>query len=303
MGTRVTGAETAYAAAVAWIDRGLRSDDSLFTPGVAIWTGKWLEELRKGFLERPDESAGPSFLEKLEKQLDGAPPEAYQLMTEVLYVHLLIVHTTDGARERKLLERVLGWSPQPVAIPPELAAGLVPGIADPGQAFHSYRPYQVGLIIEFASQWKQLEPNHREHLLQDPWAFRDFLMGLQLNSTLLRERQNRPRIQRHALLHLVHPDTFESIVSEDHKVKIATAFEGLLDAAPDDVDRRLQMIRPVLEDRHGGETFHFYRPDIREFWDEAYAPDLWDTFIKSAREYVDHGQLDVEGNGLQGRDW
>ena len=294
MGTRVAGAETVYAAAAAWVDRGLRRDDSLFTPGVAIWADRWLEELHKGFLERPDESAGRSFLDKLERQLDGAPREAYQLMAEVLYVHLLIVHTTDSARERKLLESVLGWSQQPVSIPPERAAGLVPGIADPGQAFHSYRPYQVGLIIEFVGQWKQLQPDDREHLLQNPWAFKDFLMGLKLGSALLRERQNRPRIQRHALLHLVHPDTFESVVSEDHKVKIATAFEGLLDDPPKDVDRKLQMIRPVLEGRHGGETFHFYRPDIRELWDGAYAPDLWDTFVESAREYVDKGQLDFE---------
>ena len=294
MGTRIAGAETVYAAAAAWVDRGLRRDDSLFTPGVPIWTDRWLEELRKGFLEQPYESAGRSFLDKLERQLRGAPPEAYQLMAEVLYVHLLIVSTTDSTREEKLLERVLGWSPQPVSIPPELTAGLVPGIVGPGQAFHSYRPHQVGLIIEFALQWKQLQPDHREHLLQDAWAFSDFLMGLQLGSALLRERENRSRTQRHALLHLVHPDTFESIVSEDHKVKIATAFEGLLDEPPRDVDHALQMIRPVLEDRHGGETFHFYRPDIRKLWDDAYTPDLWDTYVENAREYVDMGRLDFE---------
>ena len=106
--------------------------------------------MRKGFLERPDESAGRSFLDKLERQLDGAPPEAYQLMAEALYLYLLVVYTTDSARERKLLESVLGWSQQPLSIPPELTVGLVPGIVNPGQAFHSYRPHQVGLIIEFA---------------------------------------------------------------------------------------------------------------------------------------------------------
>ena len=39
-------------------------------------------------------------------------------------------------------------------------------------------------------------------------------MQLELRSELLRERPNTPRIQRQALLHLVHPDSFETI-SED----------------------------------------------------------------------------------------
>ena len=168
MGTRLAGAETVYAAAAAWVDRGLTRDDSPFTPGKAIWTSEWLDELHRRFLDRPDESTGQSFLDKLERQLEGAPPEAYQLMAEVLYVHLLIVYTTDSTRERELLDRVLGWSLEPVSIPPELTAGLTPGLASPGLAFHTYRPYQVGLVIEFAGQWKQLEPDERKRLLEDP---------------------------------------------------------------------------------------------------------------------------------------
>ena len=294
MGTRLAGAETVYAAAAAWVDRGLTRDDSLFTPGTAIWTGEWIDELHRRFLERPDESAGESFLDKLEQQLEGASPEAYQLMAEMLYAHLLIVHTTDSIRELELLDRVLGWSPEPASIPPELTAGLTPGLANPGVAFYIYRPYQVGLLIEFAGQWKQLQPDDRERLLEDPWAFKDFVMDLELQSALLRERQNTPRIQRHALLHLVHPDTFESIVSPDHKEKIAAAFGGLIDDPSEDVDRKLQAIRSVLEGRHGSESFHFYRPDIRTRWDDAYDLDLWDAFVESAREYVDAGRLYVE---------
>ena len=56
MGTRIAGAETVYAAAEAWVERALRSDDSLFTPGRRIWTSSWLGELRQRFLDSPDES-------------------------------------------------------------------------------------------------------------------------------------------------------------------------------------------------------------------------------------------------------
>ena len=45
MGSRSTrnGAESAYKGAEAWVDHGLRSDDSLFTPGTAIWSRELLE--------------------------------------------------------------------------------------------------------------------------------------------------------------------------------------------------------------------------------------------------------------------
>ena len=158
MGSRKTydGAENVYKAAAMWVDRALRSDDSLFTPGKPIWTNKGLRELRERFLDRPDES-GDSFLEKLQRQLKGSPAEVYQLMGEALYFYFLIVSTKDSTNEQGVINTVLGWSPTPVAISPDLVAGLTPGIASPGVAFHTYRPFQVGLIIEFTEQYKELE--------------------------------------------------------------------------------------------------------------------------------------------------
>ena len=262
MGSRLTGAETVYAAAAAWVERGLRRDDSLFTPGKAIWTSDWLGELHQRFLDRPDDTKGRSFLDKLQRQLEKSPPPLYQLMAEALYVYFLIVRTADSTREQEQLDRILGWSPDPMSIPPELVAGLMPGLANPGLAFHTFRPYQVGVIIEFAEQWKQLPTDERQRLLDEPWAFKEFLMTLELRSVLLRDNQNTPRIQRQALLHLIHPDTFESTVSLDHKNKIAKAFGGgLTDDPLQDVDRKLQEIRSSLEGIHGNETFHFYRPE------------------------------------------
>ena len=54
MGTRKIreGADRVYEAAQAWVDAALRSDSSLFTPGEAIWSSRWLRELREHFLDR-----------------------------------------------------------------------------------------------------------------------------------------------------------------------------------------------------------------------------------------------------------
>lgn len=290
MDTRKAGRQNVYAAADAWVHRALRSDDSLFTRGRPIWTSEWLDELHRRFLDSPDVSGDP-FLDKLERQMAGSPPEAYQLMTEVLYVHFIVVSRKDSTGVQAQLQRVLNWSPQPVAIPSEMVAGLTPGIATPGQGYHRYRPHQVGFIIEFASQWKQLGPNERQRLLEDPWAFRDFVMDLDLRSTLFRDEFVSPRIQQHALLHLVHPDTFEPIVSVNHKEMIAATFEGLVEDPAQDLDRKLQEIRSKLEASHG-RSFHFYEPEVRRLWDDSKAHDGWDQLIASAREHQTNGTLD-----------
>ena len=202
MGSRVAGAETVYAAAEAWVERGLRNDDSLFTPGVAVWTSEWLDELHRCFLDRPDES-GDSFIDKLERQLEGVPPGAHQLMAEVLYVYFIVDRRQDSTDVQMRLNRVLGWSDEAVAIPPAMVAGLTPGLGRGGQGYHGgNRPFNVGFIIEFASQWKRREPVDRQRLLDDPWAFKAFVMGLRLQSALFDGSQETPAMQRQALLHL-----------------------------------------------------------------------------------------------------
>ena len=302
MGTRITGggAEKVYAAAEKWVQRALRTDDSLFTPGEPIWSSRWLGELHERFLNHPDESSD-DFLEKLQQQLAGSPPEVYQLMGEILYFHFLIV-TTDGIggmrriTKQERINEVLGWSDQEIVIPAGVTAGLAPGITRPGTAFNTFRPFQVGFLIEFVEQWKEQEPNERQRLLNDPWAFKHFVMTRHLSSLLLVNNQDTPRTQRQALLHLVFPDTFESIVSVDVKRKITKTFASLVIQPTDDVDRQLEQIRSTLEAKFGTRDHFFHKDEIRAQWDENYKPDLWGPFVRRAREYVDTGQLDSEEN-------
>ena len=295
MGSRKTyeGAENVYKAAAMWVDRALRTDDSLFTPGESIWASKWLGELHRRFLDRPDES-GDSFLEKLQRQLEGSPAEVYQLMGEALYFYFLIVSTKNSTNEQGVINKVIGWSPNPVAIPQNLVTCLVPGIANPGQMFHSARPYQVGFLIECAEQWRERESSERQRLVDDPWGFKDFLMRLNFRSKLLTRNPNRPRTQREAILHLVFPDTFEGIVSVEHKEIIAKKFADLVKEPTEDIDRQLQQIRPALESRFGAGDHFFYTPQLRGLWDDNYKPDLWEDFVKRALVYVHTGNLEIE---------
>ena len=267
-------------------------------PGNPIWTAKWISELRARFLDGPGAVEGQDFFQRLEVQLSGSPPEVYQLMAEALYVHFLILWrgALKGETKAGHLNRVLRWSGRPVSIPEELVAGLSPGIVHPGRGFLSYRPYQVGFIIEFAEQWKELHVDDRDRLLSDSWAFKEHVMGLRLRSSLFAGRQETPRVQRRALLHLLFPDEFEAIVGIEHMRAITQAYGGYVATRTDDIDRQLQEIRQHLE-RRENRGIDFYEDAIRAEWEDPSHPvndEYWDEFIRAARFHIDEGRLSWE---------
>ena len=289
------GVENVYAAAELWVERALRADDSLFTPGKAIWSSGWLGELRDRFLEQPDVS-GDDFYAKLERQLAGSPPEVYQLMGEALFVHFLIIspRAMGHSTKRERIDRVLGWSPEPVSVPRDLTAAYAPGIANTGTAFGTYRPEMLAFIIEFAEQWKVEETDRREQIIGDPWQFKQFASGFAFQSATMRNRSHDTvRAQRDALLHLIFPDTFEGIVSADHKNRIADAFGQYVTEPADDVDRKLQQIHARLDENYG-RSINLYDSDIRPQWDDRYKPGLWNEFVQRAKAYVASGKLGPE---------
>ena len=295
MGSRKTheGAEKVYEAAELWVGRALRSDDSLFTPGKAIWKRELLGELRERFLDQPDEGSD-SFLKKVERQLTDSPPEIYQLMGEVLYVHFLIIAADrmKGITKKNRIEKVLGWSSQPVRIPQKLVDALEPGIGGTGRGYQSDRPYQLGFLIEFMESWKGLELGQREELLRDPWRLKELASEIDYQSELMQSSGAIiGTMQRECLLHMVFPDTFERVFSFSQKERISEAFADLVAETTDDVDRKLFQIRQALEKKRKRD-FDFYDFDIRANWDATLNP--WDSFVKLAKAYLATGKLEEQ---------
>ena len=299
MGSRSTGegVEKVYEAAQRWVDCALKADGSLFTPGDAIWTSERLKELRERFLDRPDEWRGPNFFGKLEVLLEDSAPEVHQLMGEVLYVSYLIVWrgAIGGTRKRERISQVLGWSRTSVTIPDDCVDGLTPGIAHPGAFFIANFPLHPGYIIELVEQWKEQQPDERLLDHKDPdaaWEFKKFVMGVDWRGVLQSSYPNSPTAQQEALLHLVYPDTFEGILSVDHKNRIAATFVHLVTEQTEDVDRKLVQIRRGLE-AELGRDFDFYQDDIYSRWKSS-TTDPWDDFVRRAQKYYDTGKLDSE---------
>ena len=257
MGSRLTGngVEKVYAAAGAWVNRALRADDSLFTPGEAIWSIENLREVRTRVLDNPVGSGG-GFYARLERQLEGSPPEVYQLVAETLYFfYLTPIIGHEGKKNQ--ITRVLGWSGQDGEIPPHLVDGLAPGIAGVGAGMATIF-YQIRFLIRFVERWKEETASEHKRLLDDPWAFKEYV------------DKDDPIMQREALLHLVFPDTFEAIVSFDHKSRIADAesfAKFIREDTGDDIDHKIQQIRHGLEDEGKSGNYLFYQGPIRDIWD------------------------------------
>ena len=305
MSSRKTGdgQQRAYAAAEKWVDRALRSDDSLFTPGVPIWSRRWLDDLRRRFLDKPDEWNRPprtDFFEKLERLLVDSPPEVYQLMGEVIYVsYLVVLHRERGgmseSTKRERIEQVLGWSPRPTKVPDDCADGLAPGLVHPGPSFTANFGLQFGYFIEFVEQWKERGPDDRLLDSMDAeaaWEFKEFVMGVDWCGPLRGSPSNGRALQQATVLHLVHPDTFEAILSVDHKNAITERFAYVVREPTEDIDRKLVQVRRGLE-AELGRDFDFYDGEVSKRWRSS-TSDPWDDFVGRAKSYVDSGRLESE---------
>lgn len=280
---RLIGPDTApvYAAAQAFVDRGLAGDDSLFTPGRQIWSAPVIDDLFHRFVENPDESSD-RFDEKFERQLDGSAPAVYQLAAECLYIYFLIAWNIKGKTKRDLIGKVLAWSPEPASMPADLDTALEHGLASVGIAYHTYRPFQLRYLLELARQWKSLTADGRNKALEDPWAFRQIAYDVQVQAS---------HAMRETLLHLVHPDTFECITSRDMKQRIATFYRSFVSDPNQNIDRQLFEIRGRLSEDFGA-TFQFWDEPVKAQWQPS-ETSRWGQFVYWARRFYDEGIFDT----------
>lgn len=265
-----------YEIGARFVDVALRRDDSMFTPGRAIWSLTYLDELDAKYVQNPDLGTG-TFEAKLGTQLNGASPEAVQLMAEALFVYYLPAHgNISGATKRQKLADVLGMSPAPVSVPHDLDAVLDAGVGSGGPGFHLYKWASMSFLITFARRWKQSPQGVRDEALSDAWNFRDFVAQIPTEGGGIYGRES--------LLHLAFPDTFERIFSGQDKTRVVAALGKLVSDAEEDVDRRIDRIRSRLAARFG-EEFDFYSTDgVRVLWKRMADP--LDEFVYwSARFY------------------
>ncbi|MBX3323867.1 MAG: AAA family ATPase [Phycisphaeraceae bacterium] len=235
---------------------------SLFTPERKIWTARNLQRHHEMFVQRFDEGEG-TFLNKYRHQLDGADDDTMQLAAELMYVQQIFTTQTGAPKKIENVREVLAWCDRPVEVPEWAVEGARGYAGD--QSFNQHRPWHLAWVNEYLLHWHELLEPERTRLLEDPWAFREDVLGLK---TSLQAFQP----MREAWLYIAFPDTFENISSRNDKKAIQSTFMHLLpDGATENIDRDLLVIRNALE-KEAGAGFHFYRQPFIQQWKEPKEP-------------------------------
>lgn len=260
-----------------WRERCLIKDGSLLEPESEIWTTANLAKLRALFVENQLEGGERKFMEKLEVQLGEAGREPVVLMAEIVAIYCAFAsRTAMGAeRKRELINEVLDLTDEHLDEDGQVFAAMTGSIGGPGQAFNNYRPNLLIYLIRFGAEIKALDDTERLSLLSadsDPWEFCAWL------DSTLGEPSAGAQTMRNILLHLLFPDSFERIASDEDKQRIINSLhqlvEGLdIEAEDFQIDRGIWEIRQAIEallpsgmpEIDG--NIDFYYPPLREAWD------------------------------------
>ena len=260
---RLSNAVVILDAAEKWKQQCLLNGGSLFSEE-RLWTRENFRELQTYFIERPDEGSG-SFEEKLRLQLEPAGPEAQRLWAEMTWVYYLIASSVTRVKKLDRIRTVWEWSGAALS-EDHWALGdvLDGGVVNPGLAYFRHGWREFNFIITMMLDLASCSAKERESLLNDPWGFAGWIDG---------QKEARQRQFRHALLFLLFPDVFESIMSLRHKKEIVKAFRDEAGETPDfdrmdltNLDKAVLAVRIRLQNEHPGEEVNFYEPSLREVW-------------------------------------
>jgi DNA polymerase III delta prime subunit len=270
-----------YDVASRLVDSCLKRDGSLFSAERPVWALDLAEAL-DGRVGAPIEGEG-TFVEKLERQLEGLDADPVQLAAELFYVQLLAESDSSGKTKTEQVNRVLGLAPGTTPMLEEQREALNAGGVARYGAGKSWRDAYMRFLVRFVIAWKSLGTDETERLLASPWSFRDLVDGL---------RSSTDALQANALLHLIFPETFEYMIAPGHRKRLIAAFAmapGVSEAG-DDVDRQIQAIRTAATDALG-RNLELYSEPFHRVWNEDASPQ-WTEMVSWARRIYEREDFD-----------
>lgn len=269
-----------YEAAATFKERCLITDDSLFTPGSAVWTPEHVGKV--GETVGVEDLGTGSFIEKLEGQLTGLQPVEVQVGAELLYVLLLPEADTGAAKKREHISRILGMLPDPIVLPPDIDVALDAGGVANFAAAKAYRDAGLRFLAKLLRRVKDLPNDARTAVLAEPWDFWR-LVGEVRTST--------DAMQANAFLHLLFPECFEYMISEGHREKLIKAFQaapGVSEA--ENTERKIARIRELAA-VGGDPDLDLYEDPFQRIWKDE-APPRWTEAISWAVRLFRHDLFD-----------
>jgi 5-methylcytosine-specific restriction protein B len=241
----------------------LQADRTLFDDGKFVWTLENLRALKSAF--RPlEDNVSDTFAEKLKAQLKtqlGSNDNSdltHRLAAEILAVYFLFPSNITAQHKKASVAEVLSWAGLDFPEGCALESALDEQIGSGGMGYNTRRPQEFGFLIDFAIKWKESDESARFQAAEHHDACRDLMDSSS-------EDANRKQL-RHMLLHILFPDYFERIASNEHKRRIAEAFKPLLSSEIADIDDCLYAIRGELERLLDKKSIDFYWSPLSEVW-------------------------------------
>ena len=248
-----------------WCQRCFVGDGSILSGKPQLWTAELFQELKRNFVENPDEG-GDSFYTKLEGQLRPGSAASKQLMAEILWLVLIFSSNITAQKKRQSVIQVWNWSGEAIDDHQTALSDIVlGGIGSTGMGFNNHRWRELNFVIHALIDVKGRPETERSKIASSPEEFCAWL-DLQVDASA--------RQLRHILPHLLFPDNLERISSGEDKRRIIAAFHptrlssDMRRLTNAQLDKELESIRHELEAQTQG-PIDFYMPEVKAKWKPA----------------------------------
>lgn len=304
--SRLRRATDILKAAESWKQKCLIEEGSVFS-SVSLWTSSNFKQLEDEDVNLTALGSGSEEENSL-GQGDSTSPDVLCLWSEVTWLYYLIVNSVSQKRKLDRIRSI--WNRSGTEFPNNhWAAGdvLDRGILNPGPGYSANQQHELRYMVVLFSSWISLARTKREELLEDAWAFANWVDS---------QTDSNRRQFRHALLYLLFPDEFEPIVSLAHKKSIVESFQDKRDDLQNieeldfiGIDKVLTTITRRLQAEHPGQEIHYYYPPFVQVWKQDRQSSRADQVLEEGsveKWFIDRfGTADVWaiGAGEGGRLW
>ncbi len=189
-------------------------------------------------------------------------------MAELVAWQLLPLQSPGERKKRERVQALLDLMREPVLIPAEVDQAFTSWSFNPGQGMAHGIHNALSIVVRLVDRWVVLGEEEREALLDDPWAWRDFVASVPGTPF---------PTQRNELNYLVHPEAFGEVVSAVDRERIRTVFRGEVvgDAQSSEVvgdpDREFFEITLALQAKENGPAV-YYREPLMSRWVDSDDP-------------------------------
>lgn len=236
-------------------ERCLLNEQSLLLDGVTLWTPEHFSALIEHYVNQPDIGDG-GFYDKLTGQLATCQPLDVALMAELYWIVLLAPSSVSAETKIQNLQKI--WNIQHTytlpAASPYLNLSNLHGLGSAGPGYNQYLWMEMVFAIEAFSLLIAKPREERAALLSDAMAFATWLDSLP---------SGKGRQLYHTLCHVLFPDTFERMYSQNNKIKVIRAhklWQSNMGGDRPGMDKTLLELRKRLEIQYPGVVDHYSEP-------------------------------------------